>query len=383
MRITASRASMRGRRAWVPSPRSSTLEALMPYWTWFVPAAAAGLLASALLLPPSALLQLGCGAALIGAVIASVHHAEVVAHRVGEPFGTLVLAIAITVIEVALILSIMLGGGPDSAVLARDTIFATVMIIVNGVVGICLLVGAMAHREQAFRIEGAGPALAALVTLATLALVLPTFTTSSAGGTYTDSQLLFEAVVSIAVWAVFVFVQTVRHRDYFLPTGAAADPDAHAEPPSRVAAWTSFGLLIVSLGGVVGLAKVLSPSIEAAVAAADAPKTVIGIAIALLVLLPETWAAVRQAHANRLQISMNLALGSALASIGLTIPVVAVASIWLDLPLVLGLDPKDMVLLALTFVVGTITLGTGRTTLMQGAVHLVIFAAFLFLALVP
>ncbi len=356
---------------------------MMAAWTWLFPLGGAGLLSTALLLPLSTPLALGCAVALVASVIAAVHHAEVVAHRVGEPYGTLVLAIAVTVIEVALILSVMLAGGPDKAALARDTIFATVMIIVNGVVGICVLVGALAHHEQSFRIEGAGPALAALVTLATLALVLPTFTTSSPGNTYTTSQLLFEALVSIAIWALFVFVQTVRHRDYFLPPGDTRDPDAHADQPSLPMTWASFGLMLVSLVCVVGLAKILSPSIEAAVDSAGAPKAVIGIAIAILVLLPETVAAVRQAHANHLQISMNLALGSALASIGLTIPAVAAASIWLDLPLVLGLEPKDIVLLVLTFLVGAITLGSGRTNVMQGAVHLVIFAAFLFLALVP
>jgi Ca2+:H+ antiporter len=356
---------------------------MMAAWTWLFPLGGAGLLTAALVLTLSTPLALGCAIALVASVIAAVHHAEVVAHRVGEPYGTLVLALAVTVIEVALILSVMLAGGPDKAALARDTIFATVMIIVNGVVGICILVGALAHHEQSFRIEGAGPALAALVTLATLALVLPTFTTSSPGNTYTTSQLLFEALVSISIWAVFVFVQTVRHRDYFLPPGNAHVPDAHAEPPSLSMTWASFGLMLVSLVCVVGLAKMLSPTIEAAVDNAGAPKAVIGIAIAILVLLPETVAAVRQAQANHLQISMNLALGSALASIGLTIPAVAAASIWLDLPLVLGLEPKDIVLLFLTFLVGAITLGSGRTNVMQGAVHLVIFAAFLFLALVP
>ncbi len=352
-------------------------------WTWLFPLCGAGLLTAALLLTLSTPLALACAVALVASVVAAVHHAEVVAHRVGEPYGTLVLAIAVTVIEVELILSVMLAGGPDKAALARDTIFATVMIIVNGVVGICILAGALAHHEQSFRIEGAGPALAALVTLATLALVLPTFTTSSPGNTYTTSQLLFEALVSISIWAVFVFVQTVRHRDYFLPPGDAYAPDAHAEPPSLSTTWASFGLMLVSLVCVVGLAKMLSPTIEAAVDDAGAPKAVIGIAIAILVLLPETVAAVRQAQANQLQISMNLALGSALASIGLTIPAVAAASIWLDLPLVLGLEPKDIVLLFLTDLVGAITLGSGRTNVMQGAVHLVIFAAFLFLALVP
>ncbi len=191
-------------------------------------------------------------------------------------------------------------------------------------------------------------------------------------------------MASIALWAVFVFVQTVRHRDYFLPERDPANPEIHAEPPSTLQTWVSFALLLVSLVAVVGLAKVLSPVIERAVDAAGAPKSLIGIAIAVLVLMPETSAAVRAARANRLQTSMNLAIGSALASIGLTIPVVAAASVVLGIPLVLGLDePKDIVMLALTFVVSAVTLATGRTHMMQGAVHLVMFAAFLFLALVP
>lgn len=355
----------------------------MPAWSWLVPAIAAALLAAALALGVSTLLAIACAVGLIGAVIAAVHHAEVVAHKVGEPFGTLVLAVAVTVIEASLILSMMLAGGGDKAMLPRDTLFSALMIICNGVVGICILVGGIHHREQTFRVEGAGPALAALVAMATLSLVLPTFTTSTPSGSYSASQLAFAAAASLALWGVFVFVQTVRHRDYFLPTVDAANPEAHAAPPTNVQAWASFALLLVSLVAVVGLAKMLSPTIERAVAAAGAPAAVIGIAIAMLVLLPETWAAVRAARANRLQTSMNLALGSALASIGLTIPVVALASIILDFPLVLGLEPKDLVLLALTFAVGTITLGTGRTNIMQGAVQLVIFAAFLFLALVP
>lgn len=355
----------------------------MPVWAILLPAAGAALLAASLALPLSAWLATLCGVALIGAVIAAVHHAEVVAHRVGEPFGTLVLAVAITVIEVALIVSLMLAGGEDKATLPRDTIYSAVMIICTGVVGVCLLAGGLSHHEQSFRLEGTNSALSALVALAGLSLVLPTFTTSSSVGTYTFSQLAFVAVSSLALWAVFVFVQTVRHRDYFLPQKNASNEDVHASPPSNGQAWASFALLMVSLVVVVGLAKQLSPVIEAAVSAAGAPKTVIGIAIALLVLLPETWAAVRAALADRLQTSMNLALGSALASIGLTIPAVVVTATLLDLPLVLGLPPKELVLLALTFLVGAITLGTGRTNVMQGAVHLVLFAAFLFLSLVP
>jgi len=355
----------------------------MPRWAMVVPAAAALLLLAGLAVPMGTAIAFAFASGLIGAVIAAVHHAEVVAHRVGEPFGTLVLAVAITVIEVGLILSMMLAGGPDKAALPRDTIFAAVMIICNGVVGVFLLLGGLRHHEQSFRIESANSGLAALIALASLSLVLPTFTTSSPGPTYTVPQLAFSGVASLALWSVYVFIQTVRHRDYFLPAGDASDENAHALPPSIGLAWASFALLLVSLVAVVGLAKVLSPTIEAAVAAAGAPKAVIGIAIALLVLLPETWAAVRAARANRLQTSINLALGSALASIGLTIPAVALASVLLDMPLVLGLEPKDMVLLMVTFLVGAITLGTGRTNMMQGAVHLVIFAAFLFLALVP
>jgi len=356
----------------------------MTHWTWAVPVAGLALLIAALRVPPGALLGFACAAGLIGSVIASVHHAEVVAHRVGEPFGTLILAVAITIIEVALIVSMMLAGGAaDTAALARDTIFSAVMIICNGVVGICLLLGSLRHHEQVFRLESANSGLATLIALATLSLVLPSFTVSAPGPSYTSAQLAFAAAASLILWGTFVFVQTVRHRDYFLPAGNSADENLHAEPPTVRAAWASFGVLLISLVAVVGLAKVLSPSIERAVAAAGAPKTTIGIAIALLVLLPETWAAVRAAYADRLQTSINLALGSALASIGLTIPAVALAAVLLDRQLVLGLGPKELVLLMLTFLVAAFTLATGRTNIMLGAVHVVIFAAFVFLAFVP
>jgi Ca2+:H+ antiporter len=365
----------RGTGGWPESAKTA--------WVWLVPLAATAVLGAALAARAGALLLALCAATLIGAVLAAVHHAEVVAHRVGEPFGTLVLAVAVTVIEASLILSMLIVGGSGAARLPRDTIYAALMLILNGVVGACLLVGGLRHGLQSFRVEGANSGLAALFALATLSLVLPTFTVSTPGGTYSNAQLAFAAIASIALWAVFVFVQTVRHRDYFLPESHAEDPERHADPPSSRAAWASFALLLVSLVAVVGLAKVLSPTIERGIDAAGAPQTVIGIAIAILVLLPETGAAVRAARANRLQTSMNLAVGSALASIGLTIPVVAMASVVLGIPLVLGLEPKDLVMLALTFVVSAVTLGTGRTHMMQGAVHLVIFGAFLFLALVP
>ena len=321
-------------------------------------------------------------AALLAAVLAAVHHAEVVAHRVGEPFGTLVLAVAVTTIEVALIVALMLAGGEGANSLARDTVFSAIMIACNGIVGLCLVVGALRHRELAYRVEGTSPALAALVALSGLALVLPSFTTTTAAPTYSGSQLVFAGVCSLALYGVFVFVQTVRHRDYFLPVGVD-DNEVHAPPPSSGVAWASAGLLLLSLLGVVGLAKALAPALDAGVAAAGAPKAVAGVVIALIVLLPETGAALRAARGNRMQSSLNLALGSGLASIGLTIPVVAALSPMFPFALVLGLPPMQIVLLTLTLMVGTLTLASGRATLMQGAVHLVLFAAFLFLTVVP
>ena len=320
--------------------------------------------------------------ALIGAVLVAVHHAEVIALRVGEPFGTLVLALAVTVIEVSLVVALMLSGGAAASALARDTVFATVMIICNGVVGLSLLLGAMRHRVLAFRVEGTTPALAVLSTLATLTLVLPTFTSTTPGPTLSSAQLVFVGVVSLTLYAIFVFVQTVRHREYFLPVEVEGEVH-HLAQPSAAMALMSLFLLFLSLVAVVGLAKTLAPSIEATVEAASVPHAVVGIAIALLVLLPETWAAVRAAMRNRMQTSFNLALGSALATIGLTIPAVALTALVLGLSLQLGLPSKEIALLALTLLISTMTMSRGRATVLQGAVHLVLFAVFLFLAIVP
>ncbi len=323
---------------------------------------------------------------LAGAVLAAVHHAEVVAHRVGEPFGSLVLAIAVTVIEVALIVTLMLDGGDKSATLARDTVFAAVMITCNGVVGLCLLVGSLRHGTAVFNAEGTGAALATVATLATLSLVLPTFTTSKPGPEFSGVQLTFAALSSLILYGLFVATQTVRHRDYFLPItrqGEVITSDDHAERPSSRMAWTSLGLLALALIGVVGLAKGVSPTIEAGVASAGLHHAVVGVIIALLVLLPETIAALRSARRDRVQTSLNLALGSAMASIGLTIPAVALASVWLSGPLVLGLGSTHMLLLLLTVVVSSLTVVPGRATPLQGGVHLVIFAAYLELAINP
>jgi Ca2+:H+ antiporter len=312
-----------------------------------------------------------------------VFHAEVIAHRVGEPYGTLVLAVAVTAIEVALIVSLMISGGEAATGLARDTVFAAVMIILNGMVGICLLAGGARHHEQSFGLHGVSAALATLAAISVLTMVLPNYTTTTPGPLYSDSQLAFIAVVSMVLYGTFVLVQTVRHRDYFLPAAAVDDEDVHAEPPPAKLAWMSTGLLLACLGSVVLLAKSLAPTVEAAVVGIGAPEALVGIIIAAVVLLPEGIAAFQAARANRLQTSLNLTLGSALAGIGLTIPVVAIVSLSTGWPLSLGLDTKSSVLLLLSIVVATLSLGTGRTTVMQGTVHLVIFAVYLFTTIIP
>ncbi|MFD5715378.1 calcium:proton antiporter [Streptomyces pharetrae] len=323
---------------------------------------------------------------LAGAVLAAVHHAEVVAHRVGEPFGSLVLAVAVTIIEVALIVTLMADGGDKSSTLARDTVFAAVMITCNGIVGLSLLVGSLRHGTAVFNPEGTGAALATVATLATLSLVLPTFTTSKPGPEFSGVQLTFAALSSLVLYGLFVATQTVRHRDYFLPItrqGEVMSEDHHADVPTARTARISLALLGLALVAVVGLAKGVSPTIESGVAAAGLPHAVVGVIIALLVLLPETIAALRSARRDRVQTSLNLALGSAMASIGLTIPAVALASVWLSGPLVLGLGSTHMVLLALTVVVASLTVVPGRATPLQGGVHLVLFAAYLELAINP
>jgi Ca2+:H+ antiporter len=356
----------------------------LPPWTGVVPVLAVLVLIATWGSKPAVVVLVIVGALLAGSVLAAVHHAEAVAHRVGDLFGSLVLAVAVTVIEVALILTLMVSSGPEeAATLARDTVFAAVMITCNGIVGVSLLVGALRRRVASFNAEGTATALATVSTLATLSLVLPTFTTSRPGPEFSPAQLAFAAIASLALYGLFVIVQTVRHRDCFLPVGVDADPDRHATPPSDRPALASLGLLVIALVAVVGLAKIESPAIEDAVAAIGAPPSAVGVVIALLVLAPETLAALRNARRGRVQTSFNLAFGSAMASIGLTIPAIAVASIWLKGPLVLGLGATQMVLLALTVVVGGLTVLPGRATLQEGGVHLAIFAAFLFLAINP
>jgi Ca2+:H+ antiporter len=354
-----------------------------PWWAWAAPVGACLLLAGKFthVIPADAPVVLGLAAfLLLAAVFAAVHHAEIVALRVGEPVGSIVLAIAVTVIEVALIVSMMLAAKDGGGSLARDTVFAAVMLVLNGVVGLCLVCGGARHHEQSFQEQGASSALSVLGTLAGIALILPNYTVAVPGPFYSPAQLEFVGFVSLVLYGVFLFVQTVRHRDYFT-TGADTDGD-HVRPGVGTTA-VSVVLLVVALIAVVLLAKTLSPSLERGVAAAGFPAAFVGVVIAALVLLPEGTAAVLAARSNRLQTSLNLALGSALASIGLTIPSVAVVSLFLGQPLTLGLAPEAMTLLILTLFISTVTLATGRTTILQGAVHLVICGVFLLLSAVP
>ncbi len=356
-----------------------------PWWAWAAPLGAVLLLAvkfsgvipyaAPATLIPAAVLLLAC-------VFAAVHHAEIVALRIGEPLGSIVLAVAVTVIEVALIVSMMLAAADGAGALARDTVFAAVMIVLNGVVGLCLVFGGARHHEQTFQEQGASAALSVLGTLAAITLILPNFTRATFGPSYSPAQLVFAGTVSLLLYGVFLFVQTVRHRDYFITGGDTDSGHADAQPSGRATAISAI-LLVVALIAVVLLAKLLSPALEKAVAGAGLPATFLGVVIAGLVLLPEGVAAIGAARANRLQTSLNLALGSAMASIGLTIPAVAVVSLWTGQTLTLGLAPEEMVLLILTLFISTVTLATGRTTILQGAVHLVIFGVFLFLSALP
>jgi Ca2+:H+ antiporter len=363
-------------------------------WTVVVPVLAAVLLVVTWSNHEHPVVLAAIGAALVGAVLAAVHHAEVVAHKVGEPFGSLILAVAVTVIEVGLIIMLMSSGGDAASTYARDTVFAAVMITFNGIVGLSLLVGASKHHLVSFNASGTGSALATVIALAGVTLVLPRFTTSADGGAYTPFQLGFAAVASLLLYGAFVFTQTVRHRDFFLPvtsdkygrvTGVIRDEDGddHADPPAAKDAWFSLALLVVALVSVVFLAKMLSPTIEHGVAAAGLPYGVVGVVIALLVLAPESIAAVRNALRDRVQTSLNLAYGSAMASIGLTIPTIAIAMIWMDGELTLGLEPVQMVLLAVSVVVAMLSIASGRAKTLQGVVHLVLLAAFLVVSIQP
>ena len=356
-----------------------------PRWTMVFPVLAAALVLAyfAGLLPhDNALLFAVEGVFLLGAVFSAVHHAEVVGNRVGEPFGSIILAVSVTVIEVGLIVALMLAADDGGPTIARDTVYSAVMLVLTGLIGLSLVLGGHKHYEQTIKVAGTSSYLAVLGTLAVIALILPNFTTSTAGPTYSAAQLTAAALVSIMLYGAFMFVQTVRHRDYFL--AAADDSDAEVyDPPTRQQAQVSLAFLLLSLAGVVLVAKMLAPALDELIELAGLPQSFTGVVIAALVLAPESIAAVRASLANRPQTAINLALGSALASIALTIPVITLLGALDNVQLALGVPPAKIVLLSLALFVSAITLLPGRTTVLQGYVHLGLFIMFIVIAAVP
>jgi len=356
-----------------------------PWWTIAFPLLSAALvvLYFAGLLPKGQPLLLAVEVVfLCGAVFSAVHHAEVVGNRVGEPFGSIILAVSVTIIEVGLIVALMLAADNGGPTIARDTVYSAVMLVLTGLIGLCLVLGGHKHYEQTIKVAGTSSYLAVLGTLAVIALILPNFTTSTAGPTYSTAQLTAAAIVSILLYGAFLFVQTVRHRDYFLAAPDDADAE-HYDPPSRGMAGLSLLFLLISLVGVVLQAKMLAPELDDLIDVAGLPPEFTGVVIAALVLAPESIAAVRASLANRPQTSINLALGSALASIALTIPVITLLAAFANVQLALGVPPAKIVLLALALFVSAITLMPGRTTVLQGFVHLGLFIMFIVVAAVP
>lgn len=317
---------------------------------------------------------------LISSVLAAVHHAEVVAHRVGEPFGTIILAICITILEVSLIISLMVAGGEHASTYARDTVFAAIMLILNGILGICIWVGGVKYHEQFFARSSATTSLVSLVAILVMTLILPNFTTSRMGPYYSHSQLIFVAVACLVIYGTFLMVQTVRHRSYFI---TSEDDEESDEAPSIRKTIISLIFLIICLSVVVFMAKALSPSIEQLVESVGAPQSLVGVIIAAVVLLPEGLAAIRAARKDRIQASLNLTLGSAMASIGLTIPAVSVVCILYDIPLALGLDNKSIILLSLSVFTAMLSLSRGKTNILYGVVLLMNLMAYIFYVIVP
>lgn len=317
---------------------------------------------------------------LIFSVLLAVHAADVIAHKTGEPFGTLILAGAVTIIEVALIASIMLSKASNAEFIARDAVFSTIMIVMNGIIGISILAASFRKNVLTFQIDGVQSALAVLYGLSISIFIFPSATVGGSDLSFNDRQLGFIGITSLVLYISFVVFQTVSHRMYFI------DPEEepeHSNIPSNKKVLINAIILPIALIFVVLLAKKLSPVIESATIEAGLPPTIVGVIIALLVLLPESITAIKAAHQGKIQNSFNLALGSALASIGLTIPVLTVIVSIFDLPISLGLEPLNRTMLILTLLLGSLTLANGRATRLQGIIHLIVFLEFLFLTLEP
>ncbi|MEJ8755552.1 ionic transporter y4hA [Pontibacter sp. H259] len=352
-------------------------------WTVVIPILAWLLFFSGLI-QDSSFFQLVACVLLIFSVMAAVHYSEIIAEKVGEPYGTIILAISITVIEVSIIISLMMTEGKSAASLARDTVYSATMLILNGIIGLCLLIGSIKHYEQNFSKPSVTIALVSLISIVVFTLVFPTFTESVGGSYYSNPQLIFASIACLVIYGCFLFAQTKRHRDYFL--SATEDEDDDSSPPlpiSNQVFFMSLVFLIICLGIVVLLAKTLSPTIESIITGYNLPKTLVGVIIASIILLPEGIAAIIAARNNRLQTSINLSLGSALASIGLTIPSVAIVCIIYDFKIILGLDIKSIILLGLSVFTVMLSLSSGKTNIVYGVVLLVNLFAFIFLMIYP
>ncbi|WP_075321683.1 calcium:proton antiporter [Histophilus somni] len=365
------------KKLWLDSKFSLNL----PVWTLLLPLFALLVLAFHLLTHPTGwLINTVTTVLLIGSVFAAVHYAEVIAHKVGEPFGTLVLAIAVTVIEVALIVILMSNSTQEnSLVLARDTVYAALMLICNGIVGIGLLIGGMKNYVQLFSLHGIKAAVSVLLAISLIVFVLPNFTLSAEGGGMVNSQLLFVAMCCLVLYGSFIFTQTIRHRNYFVDE----DENESHHNDNWLTIGVSIVFLLISLVSVVGLAKMLSPTIESALISFGLPKIMLGIIVAGLVLLPESIASIKAAYNNQLQNSLNLGLGSALASIALTVPVIAIISVISGQPIVFGLTAKESLMLIITLLLTMNTLSTGRSNFLLGVIHLVMLATFIFFSIIP
>ncbi len=315
--------------------------------------------------------------AILVSSLGVVRHAECLAVKLGEPLGTLLLTLAVIGIEV-MVISAVMATGKGNVTVARDAMDAVVMIVLNGMVGLCLLLGGLRYHEQTYNLQGANAYLAVLVPLAVLGLVLPNFTVSAPGPTFSPLHSIFFTVMSVGLYGIFLAIQTSRHRDYFVPPepGAAGQEGHHAEVGSALY-HTPF--LLAYLVPVVILAKKIAIPIDYGIHVLGAPAALGGFLVSVLVLSPESLASVRAALANQLQRSVNLLLGSVLASISLTIPAALTVGFFIDQPVVLGLEPADTVLLLLTLAVSMLTFASARTNVLLGAVHLLLFLAYLML----
>lgn len=323
-------------------------------------------------------------ATILGSALAVVRHADHLAERLGEPYGTLILTLSITAIEVVSISAVMLHGA-NNPTLARDTLFAVTMIILNGMIGLSLLIGGWRRLEQRFNLQGANAYLGVIIPLGILAMVLPNFTVSSVGPTLIFSQELFIAIASIGLYVTFLFLQTSRHRAYFAPLDDDIEPaskTAHAPAPTSSLTW-HVALLLAYMVPVVFLAEKLALPVDYVVETLKAPVALAGLVMAVLVAAPEAISAVRAAKQDHMTRSVNISLGSVLSTIGLTIPSILLISHLTRHPVTLGLQHSDLLLFVLTLLLCLVTFSSGRTTVLQGAVHLILFAAYLFFMFQP